>query len=328
MKPVGAQALFRRLARRGPSAAYQPAHDDRTPLPAGAEEYLQRDNPRLVELRETYERLDWPVLSRSRWGDGMLDQWLHLAWFRGDNPYVWQYRLHDEHALALRYFVFLRYVLDRDPLGLVAKLGEDGSFGCWTFRYEGYPSCSRDLLDSVNELYFLDRQLAVLDKVGMRILDIGAGYGRLAHRWSQAAPGLADYCCTDAVPVSTFLSEYYTRFLGLGPIVRVAPLPAVPDLAARSFDLAVNIHSFSECTYDAIAWWINQVSRLEIPHLFLVPNEEEGFLTLEEDGSRVDYLQAIQDSGYRLIAEEPAFVDPAVRDLMMVRDRLCLFERC
>ena len=64
-----------------------------------------------------------------------------------------------------------------------------------------------------------------------------------------------------------------------------------------------------------------------VPHLFLVPNEPEGFLSLETDGSRLDYLPVIEDAGFRLKVEEPAFRDPAVQALLEVRDRHCLFER-
>src|SRR3546814_16107320 len=74
---------------------------------------------------------------------------------------------------------------------------EDGLFGCWTQRFPGHPRCSRDLLDSVNELSFLDRHLSIRGRDGLRILDLGAGYGRLAHRAPAAFPGIADNCCVE-----------------------------------------------------------------------------------------------------------------------------------
>lgn len=257
----------------------------------------------------------------------MLETWLHLGWFRGDNPYVWQYRLLDPQAQDFKYFIFLRHVLDRDPHSLVEKLGEDGAFGCWLFNYDGYPPCSRDLLDSVLEITFLDRQWQILSTPNLRILDIGAGYGRLAHRWSQAAPDLADYCCTDAVAESTFLCEYYTRFRKVAPPVRVAPLHQVPELPPGSFDIAVNVHSFSECTRDAVAWWVDQLLRLQIPRLFLVPNEANGFCSTEADGSRLDVTDLLDTAGYQLVHEEPVFEDPAVRHLLQVHDRFCIYEK-
>ena len=48
----------------------------------------------------------------------------------------------------------------------------------------------------------------------LRLLDIGAGYGRLAHRLAESVPA-TEIMCTDAVPASTFLSEFYLRFRGV-----------------------------------------------------------------------------------------------------------------
>jgi FkbM family methyltransferase len=300
-------------------------HSDARSLPAGASEVLRSDNPRLVELRRRYDRLDWPVGVHSRWESEQVGQWLNLQYFRGDNIIVWHYR-DDEKVSQLRFFTFLRYLTDRDSRGLLASLAEDGAFGCWTYEFDGYRRCSRDLLDSVNELLFLDRTLNIFNQSGVRVLDIGAGYGRLAHRASQALPGLADYCCVDAVPESTFLSEYYLGYRAVMPPVRVAALDEVPDLEPGSFDLAVNVHSFSECTRAAIGWWMAELARLEVPRLFLVPNEPSGFLSTETDGTRLDFLSVLESHGYHLVAEEPVFDDPAVRALTDVHDRFCLFE--
>jgi hypothetical protein len=324
---VGPRDVVRRLRRGQPPVfEYKPGHDERRSLPPGAAEYLRQDNPRLLDLQSTYAALDWPVTVPSRWDRGMLGTWLHLAWFRGDNPYVWQYRLLDQQAQNFKYFIFLRHVLDQDRHGWLEKLGEDGAFGCWLFDYEGYPACSRDLLDSVLELNFLDRQWQILSTPKLRVLDIGAGYGRLGHRWTQAVPDLADYCCTDAIPESTFLCEYYTQYRNVAPPVRVAPLHTVPELPEGGFDVAVNIHSFSECTRDAIAWWMEQLRRLRIPRLFLVPNEAEGFCSTEADGTRLDATDLLEAAGYRLKHEERVFGDPAVRQLLQVHDRFCLYE--
>jgi SAM-dependent methyltransferase len=227
----------------------------------------------------------------------------------------------------LKYFIFLKYILGRDRRGLVDALGEDGAFGTWVYRFDGYPPCSRDLLDSVNELDFLDREFSIFDRTNLRILDIGAGYGRLAHRAAQALPGLVDYCCVDAVAESTFLSEYYLAFRKASPPARVLPLPRIPELEPESFDLAVNVHCFSECTRAAIAWWMDQLARLRPPMLFIVPNDPQGFLSLEADGSRLDYLDLVTDAGYRLIIDQKVFEDAAVGDLLYIKDRYCLFGR-
>jgi FkbM family methyltransferase len=313
-------------------------HSAEDSLPPGAEEYLCSDNERLQELRDSYGRLEWPVTRHSRWRDDAVAGWLNLKYFRGDNIIVWHYRNEASVGVAdsedervrhnrLFYFNYLRYILDQAGGDLAELLGEDGAFGCWVYEFPGYPACSRDLLDSVNELRFMDKHLSVMSRSGLRILDIGAGYGRLAHRASQALSGLTDYCCVDAVPESTFLCEYYARVRNIAPPVRVTPLPEVPSLQPKQFDLAVNVHSFSECRLAAVEWWMSQVARLGVPYLFIVPNEPAGFLTTEEDSTSRDYLPAIESNGYRLVVDAPAVEDAAVRDALGIRDRFCLFER-
>lgn len=300
-------------------------HSSGWQAPGDAVEYLRSDNPRLLQLRRDYGQLDWPVRDHSRWEDDKVRAFLNLGYFRGDNIIIWHYR-DGTSRTELLYYVFLRYTLDQGGGELLEKLGEDGAFGCWTYSFPGQPPCSRDLLDSVNELMFLDRQMSVLSSPGLRVLEIGAGYGRLAYRFTQAVPDVADYCCVDAVAESTFLCEFYTGFRKVTPPVRVSPLTAVPSLAPGAFDLAINVHSFSECSLAAIDWWMAQLERLGIRRLFLVPNEPEGFLSTEPDGTRLDYLPTIEGHGFELTVEEHVLRDEAVRSLLDVRDRFCIFD--
>ena len=302
-------------------------YDDTVPLPAGAEEELAEGNPRLADLRARYAALDLPVLAPSRWSQDAVEAFLDLRYFRGETLITWHYR-ELPRITALKYFVLARYVADHDPLGLLSKLDEDGAFGCWTFEYPGYGRYSRDLLESVNEISFLERSLSVSQAPGLRVLDIGAGYGRLAHRMTSALPDVADYCCVDAVPDSTFLSEYYLRHRGVAPPARVLALDELDaGLEAGGFDLAVNIHSFSECPFGAVEWWVQLLARLGVPHLLLVPNEPTELLTLEADGSRRDFAPLLEAAGFRLEHREPVVDDPAVRELLGLDDHFHLFAR-
>jgi SAM-dependent methyltransferase len=229
--------------------------------------------------------------------------------------------------MVLKYFIFTDYVLSRDSQGLLEHLGEDGAFGAWTFQYAGYPRVSRDLLDSVNEILFLDRQLGLLDRCHLRVLDIGAGYGRTAYHMIQAAD-VSDYCCVDAVPESTFVCEYYLQHRGCAPPARVVPLHELDDaIVPGSFDLAINIHSFSECTYAAVSWWLEWIERLRIPHLLIVPNDRDELLAFESDGTRRDFRPLVEGAGYELSACEPVFDDLAVQELLRVPDQFLLFRR-
>lgn len=302
-------------------------YDDTLPLPQGAEKELASDHPRLQELRQSYAALDWPVVKRhSVWSPKRVSVLVDLSHFRGDTQYFWHYR--EQRTLtAFRYFVFLEYLAKRDPRGLLKTLAEDGAFGCWTFDFPGRPRVSRDLLDSINELYFLDRQLGLLDKPEVSVLDIGAGYGRLAYHFTKGVPGLRDYCCVDAIPESTFICEYYLRHRQSMPPARVVALPDVPELQPGTFDLAMNIHSFSECPYAAVEWWVGQVERLQVPWLFIVPNQPRELLTTEPGGGKRDFAPLLEAAGYTLTACEPVLADGAVRELLGVHDHFFLYRR-
>jgi SAM-dependent methyltransferase len=298
--------------------------DASVPLPSGAEAELSEANPRLRELRASYAELDLPAVKGSRWQRESIDAFLNLRYFRGETLITWHYR-ELPRITRLKYFVLMRYVAGRDELGLLERLDEDGAFGCWTYSYPGYGRFSRDLLESVNELSFLERRLRLSDRERFSVLDVGAGYGRLAHRMAAAYPNLDEYCCLDAIPESTFLCEYYLGFRGCAPPARVVSLDAVDSLQPAEFDLAVNVHSFSECTLAAIEWWVDRLRALRVPRLLVVPNEPTDLLSLEPDGTRLDFAPVLERAGYRLVHREPVVEDPAVRELVPLADHFHLF---
>jgi len=200
-----------------------------------------------------------------------------------------------------------------DRLGLLDRLIEDENFGNFAFSIAGR-QISRDLLDSIAEIYFLDRHLGLSSRVGFRVLDVGAGYGRLAHRMTSALGGVERYYCTDAVAVSTFVSEYYLRFRGAEKAV-VVPLDEIEaELRSQPVDLAINIHSFSQCRMEAIEWWIRLLSRHRVRNLMIIPNRSSsgGERLLTNDGQ--DFLPLLEQYGYRTIVKEPKYLDPVVQE--------------
>jgi hypothetical protein len=326
--------LQTRLARAGylvsrldeDSVRYlEPSYNGDVPLPAGAEEALKADNPRLAELRTAYEALTWPAAAPTQWNESFLKKNLSLAWFRGDNAYVWQLRLQRGSADATTYLTLLD-VQSRDKLGLLTTLEEDGLFGAWTFTFGDRPPVSRDLLDSVNEINYLDDQIGLSSMEAPTVLDIGAGYGRLAHRMSAALPNLARYDCTDGVAVSTFLCEYYLSYRNVPDSVRVVPLPDV-DTLAESYTLVVNVHSFSECSREAIRWWMDRIGERDVEWLLIVPNTPGVLLSTEADGSRLDFQPDVEGAGYVLVDHRPVFQTDELRELISLDDEFYLFRR-
>lgn len=298
-----------------------------TPLPPEASA-LHRDHPRLRELRARYRRFGQVVTDHVSWTDRYLRDELDLSHFRGDNAYVWQLRGLRDHEMAVRsYALTAYYVRSIDTLGLLQRLEEDGLFGVHTFEVDRR-TMSRDLLDSVNEILFLERHLGLSRMPNVRILDIGAGYGRLAHRLTAGLPNVARVLCADAVPESTFLCEFYLRFRGVADRSCAVPLDEIePVLMAEGVDVATNIHSFSECTADVIRWWLELLRRARVPHLLIVPNDGARLFSREKDGSQQDFTQLVEQAGYRLRLTEPKYLDPTVQKLGVHGGFYHLFDR-
>ncbi|HET6165207.1 MAG TPA: putative sugar O-methyltransferase [Marmoricola sp.] len=301
------------------------SHNDAVELPAGAEETLRGDNPKLVELQEAYDALDIAATSHTQWRSGWLGRNLSLAWFRGDNAYVWQFRQLRSAAEARMYLTLLD-VESRDRLGLLKTLEEDGRFGAWTFSYGTRPPVSRDLLDSVNEINYLDAQMGLSSIEDLRVLDIGAGYGRLAHRMSAALENLAAYDCIDGVAVSTFLCDYYLDYRKAPESVRVVRLDQWQTLREK-YDIAVNVHSFSECSLETIRWWLARIAEREIEWLLIVPNTPHELLSTELDGSMLDFSAEVAAAGYEQVDERPVFETDELRKLIELHDTFHLFRR-
>ena len=287
----------------------------RASLPPDLESVLVPDHPRLADLRSRYQALRSPATAASMWTPGFQEAAIDLQYFRGDNAYLWQMRgAHSRELAEVKSLLTAYYVQSIDRLGLLERLEEDGLFGAYTFRFRGDKLISRDLLDSIVEIYFLEETLGISQRPDFSVLDIGAGYGRLAHRMVRALPNLAHYYCTDAIPLSTFLSEVYLAYRKVDGKAKVVPLDELETtLQERPIDLAVNIHSFSECPLTAIHWWLETLQRYGIPYLMVVPNDGVSLLSREADDTHLDYLTVIESHGYRQVALKPKYLDASLQ---------------
>ena len=297
-----------------------PSHSGAS-LPAGAAEALRADHPRLHELTRAYRELGSPMAQDPVWTAALLAT-ADLRHFRVDNPYVFQLRGRNLNELgyAVSYYC-ARRVAEIERLGLLDRLEEDGLFGVHTFEIDGR-RISRDLLDSALELAFLERHLKLSQGPRRTVLDIGAGYGRLAHRAATAFPQTVRWLCTDAIATSTFLSEYYLGFRGLtggdGAPVRILPLHELTSgIRPGEVDIAVNIHSFSECSLPAIDAWLALLATKRVGNLMIVPNAvtpggPDGITMRTNAGE--DFSVLVRRHGYALAASEPKYPDPLVQE--------------
>ena len=181
------------------------------------------------------------------------------------------------------------------------------------------------------EIYFLEKHLNISNWANLNILDIGAGYGRLAHRMVKSFDNISRFFCTDGVFISTFISEYYLRFRNVHDKAKAIPLYNIENtLKENRVDIAVNIHSFSECQMSAIDWWLALLERNRVKYLMIVPNAYDGnegkALLAGEHGNYQDFSETIAGHGYKLIVKEPKYRDPIVQQYGINSTHHYLFE--
>ncbi len=322
IRPIGVE-LCRRQALARLRSMQVPAHSGH-PLPPGAAKYLQRDNPRLAELEDRYRKLPAAVIDHTQWSGGFAESQIDLGRFRGDNPFVYQYRDGNSEA---NHILTADYLATVDRPGLFGRLTEDDLFGVCAFRGRNGEWITRDLLDSIAEILFLEDTMEISKRPEFSVLDIGAGYGRFAHRLFEAYPNVT-VRSTDALPLATFLCEFYLRFRGCEPRARAVPLDELPD---EPFDLATNIHSFSECSLNTIRWWLDLVAEREIPYLMIVPSRGRSgaapLVSLEANGWLLDFMPELQKRGYELQHKQPKYADGLIQRIGVSPSVHYLFAR-
>lgn len=192
----------------------------------------------LRKLEEKYQRLE---ISHTEgvWSKDHLREF-DLDKYRGDNVYVWQTRQYAE----INFFVSYLYALSKDELCLNEVFKENKSAGVHYYNFRGR-NVSRDLIDSVIEINYLEKLLKLSSVPNLEVIDIGAGYGRLALRLVEAYPHIK-VTCVDAVPLSTCISRIYLKEYIEAKRIFVYELDELISLQKNRFKLAVNVHSFSE----------------------------------------------------------------------------------
>ena len=218
---------------------------------------------------------------------------------------------------------------ERDTLGLLERLEEDGAFGCWTFEYPGYGRVSRDLIESVNELAFLERELGA---VRARALLACSTSAPATGGWRTASvaayPQLDDYCCVDAIPESTFAERVLPAPSRRGASRARGALDRVEaELRPGSFDLAVNVHSFPECTLRGrrvVGGAAAPPARC--PTCWWCPTSPTSCSRWRPTAAGGTSAELIERAGYQLVAIASRWCeDDAVRELVRLDDHFHLF---
>lgn len=311
------ERLARLAGRRPPPRRLDPAT-----LPPDAADWLRPDNPALQALEARYAAMDPAVTTPLVWDAARLSD-EDLLWFRADNHFVWQLR--GVNRTRRVYRLTARFLAGAGLGPLLDRLGEDGAFGAFAMDVDGR-RVSRDLLDSAGEIDFLRRHAGLGERV-LNVLDIGAGYGRLAWRIEQATDDGTRIFATDAYAKSTFIADHYLRHRQ-AKRAEVVPLHEVEALLAGTrIDLAVNVHSFSEMRPEAIAWWVERLARAGVPRLMVVPNEGRSGGQSCETNMGEEMAPLLARFGYAPAVAEPRYADPEVQRHGLDPTWLHLFER-
>lgn len=162
-----------------------------------------------------------------------------------------------------RFEVTADYVTKHSRIIVPGKtLGEE--YGARVVDTKSQGRVTRMWLDSMCECNFLADHL---DLSSLDVLDIGAGYGRLAVALS---PFVKSYTCTDAVPISSFICKMFTEIHAKG--VRVVSPEDVAGYTGK-FNIAINIHSWSESTLESVQEWLGILNRIGVQYLFTVAHD-------------------------------------------------------
>ncbi len=156
---------------------------------------------------------------------------------------------------------------------------------------------TRQWLDGNIEIDFLARRLPARF-AAVDVLDIGAGYGRLAV---MLAPLVRTYTCVDPVPLSVEVCRTYTQqYAPTVTVLDVAGLRVAMAQPTFRPTLAINIHSWNECTRAQITGWLDVLEALAVPFLFTVSHAASYYAW---EAGQPSFKPLLQDR-YALVAEE------------------------
>ena len=270
----------------------------------------------LDALRVRYEAFDVDARLHSQWCSSLVQE-IDFKLFRGDSALMYQHRDANMPVTYLATYYYHALSGDRD---LLETCTEDTSFGVYAFRV-GSEIVTRDRLDSVSEIGFLREVLELKPSSSLSILDIGSGYGRLAWRINQCFPNVK-VVCADAIPESAFLCGTYLSFRGASPSVKVVALPDLStELSQTPVDVAIAVNSLSECSAQAIVWWLDLLLAHRVKYIILIPHGsfDEGKMLLSCESGWLTgtpgkaLLPLLEERGYRPLLTRPKYREPQMQ---------------
>ncbi len=196
----------------------------------------------------------------------------------------------------------------RMPIDIGGKT-RDVPFGARVVDNLIFGPITRMWLDSNVEFDFLRRHLFSGPLSEMSVLDIGAGYGRLA----VSMGGLVrSFRCVDAVPISTEISAEYVSKFGYSNTHVLSLSQFIASYQTIKIDLAINVHSWNECDLAQIGHWLQVLTEMDVQYLFTVSHGQLESVPAEKRKQRAYYswgngqpsYRPLLEHDYEVIAEE------------------------
>ena len=139
-----------------------------------------------------------------------------------------------------------------------------------TINYFGN-DISIDYLLSTDEMFFIDEEL----KESKTILEIGAGFGRLAHSIIMNFENVERYIIVDLDLILKLSKRYLSKVLNKKEFLKIKfisnnDLDAIQSLEPRGFDISINIDSFQEIEESIVLDYLEFIS--ENSNYFYIKN--------------------------------------------------------
>jgi putative sugar O-methyltransferase len=245
----------------------------------------------------------------------------------------------DQYFEFYSFFVGLlwHYVSSQDDVGLHEKLEEPRLGDPLPIRF-GNRLLSEDLANSLHEWLRVNRASdGLIPARARRVLEIGAGYGRLAYVFLVA--GSCQYIIVDTAP-TLFLATWYlqnvlpqrriftyrsfetfedvrTQF-ETADICFLGPhqLELIPD---DYFDIAISINSFQEMTRDQVNYY---KTLIEYKTKYIIYLKQRTASTNESEGAALGRADYVPREQWQLVLDLQHPIQSKLTELLFVRNEI------
>jgi putative sugar O-methyltransferase len=188
-----------------------------------------------------------------------------------------------------------QYAVRHDRLGAMRAL--EPSLGRPMPIYFGGRLISQDIAMASLDLNRMADEMPLMAKT--RVLEIGAGYGRLAYLLRSLVPNV-QYSIVDISPALAISQGYLTSIFGEASGMRFLLPHQLDEIPDNYFDLALNVSSFDEMPPAVSIGYLKTIGRVCRGHLFL-----SGYARSSHRGQRLGVDELPYDPTWKAVYDAP-----------------------